>query len=191
MARLFVVNCTAQDRIVHYRTESEFTVDEEGRRTSERMRPYRTLPIAARKQIQFGGNLSIKQIHTIIAQLERTCGAVPVKDITTAKAKGVVQMIWNVDQPVPLAVLKDVVLHNISTLSEQGEERRRRLAIAANFNMAGLSDPATDTVRDTSVEFESIDTTEDPDLPAPSLAEGIKIAKGRAPRGGSRAKKAA
>lgn len=189
MARLYVVNATGQHRVVNYRTE--FTVDDEGRRTTERNRPYKHIEVKARSQIQFGGDLNIKQVHTLIAQLEKTCSAVPMKDISTAKARGVVRMIWNVDAPVPLTVLKDVIQHNIEILMAEGEDRRRRFAMGANFHMGNLSDPTTDTVRDTSVEFESVDTTEDNDLVSPTLKEGLRISKAPRPRGGGARKKAA
>lgn len=184
MARLFVVNTTGQDRIINYRTE--FTVDDEGRRTTERLRPYKSVTLRARTQMPLGGDMSLDAARKVIETLEKTCGAVPVTDISRAKARGPVKMIWNLDTPVPVAVLKDVVHHNIRALTDLGEERRRRLAIGANFTMGSLSDPTKDTIRSTEVEFESVGGTEDSDLISPSLTEGFKVAKTTAPRGSRR-----
>lgn len=187
MARLFVVNATGQNMIVNYRTE--FDVDGGGRRTTERNRPYRSITIAARQQVPFGGELSVAAVHAIVSQIEKSCCAVSIKEIRTAKAKGVVRMIWSLDVPIPVAVLKDVVQHNLGVMTEDGEERRRRLALGANFTMGNLSDPRTDTVRSTDVEFESVEQTEDNDLSSPSLVEGFKIAKPEPkPRGRARAR---
>ena len=53
MARLYVANCTGQHRIVNYRLD--FTVDDQGRRTSERLVPYKSQQVPARQQMMFGG----------------------------------------------------------------------------------------------------------------------------------------
>lgn len=176
MARLYVVNATGQHRSINFRTE--FTVDGEGRRTTERNRPYKTITVPARTQVPFGGDMPIAQISTVIKQLEATCGAVPDTDIQKAKAKGVVKLVYRVDSPVPQTILKDVVLHNLNLLTEQGEERRRRLAIGATLQLQTVQDPLgqLDGMRNVEVEFESVGDTEDSDLTSSSLAQGFKSA---------------
>jgi len=174
MAKLFVVNATGQDMVVNFRTE--FTVNDRGERTTERNRPYKSITVPARKQVLFGGDLVIEHIHKIIRQIERSCNAVPMQEIRTAKARGPVRMIYNIDREIPRAILKDVVQHNLAALTELGEERRRRLAVGASFTMGQLSDP-TATVANTEVEFESVGDTSDSDLASSSLAEGFTEAK--------------
>lgn len=167
MARLYVVNATGQNRIVNYRLD--YTVDDQGRRTSERLVPYKSITIPARQQVPFGGDLHPLQIADIVEQLERTCGAVHVDAIRTAKAKGVVKMVWSQDKPVTLAVCRDVVDHNINRLSEQGEERRRTLALVADAQLTQLVDKPLPKLE---MEFEQME--EDPDLPG-RLTEGLRV----------------
>lgn len=166
MARLYVVNCTGQQRVVNYRLD--FTVDDMGRRTSERMVPYRTMTIPPRAQVQFGGDFHPMQIQEIIGQLEATCGAVPVSDVKTAKRMGVVKMIWSEDKPVPRPILEDVVHHNVQLLSEQGAERRRMLALAADQQMNQLIEGGIPKLE---MEFESVG--DDPE--SSSLEEGLRV----------------
>lgn len=170
MARLYVVNCTGQNRIVNYRLD--YTVDEQGRRTSERLVPYKSITIPARVQMPFGGDLFPGQLEQIVQQLEQTCGAVNVSEVRTAKARGVVKMIWSEGKPVPVAVLKDVVQHNMGRLAEIGEERRRSLAMVADVQLSNLIDRPAPKLE---MEFEQVE--EDPDLPAARLEEGLRISR--------------
>ena len=170
MARLYVVNCTGQNRIVNYRLD--FTVDEQGRRTSERLTPYKSVNIPARSQMPFGGDLFPTQMEQIVQQLESACGAVNINEIRTAKARGPVKMIWSEGKPVPVSILKDVVAHNMGKLSELGEARRRNLAIAADMQLSNLIERPSPKME---MEFEQVE--EDPDLPAKRLTEGLRIAR--------------
>lgn len=169
MSRLYVVNCTGQHRIVNYRLD--YTVDDQGRRTSERLMPYKSITIPARQQAPFGGDLHISQVEDIVQQLESTCGAVNVNDIRTAKAKGPVKMIWSLDKPVTVAVLKDVVQHNMGALTEQGANRRRQLALVADAQLSQLVEREPVKME---VEFEQME--EDADLPG-RLAEGLRMGR--------------
>ena len=183
--RLYVVNCTGQNRIVNYRLD--FTVDEQGRRTSERMVPYKSISIPARQQIQFGGDLMPTQLEEIVQQLEQSCGAVNVSDVKTAKKMGVVRLIWSQDRPVPLPVLKDVFDHNMEQLSDMGAKRRDNLALAADATLSlALSRPAPKV----ELEFESADQDDNFD----QLGDGIRVRRNapapEAPRK-SRARRAA
>ena len=169
MARLFVVNCTGQNRLVNYRLD--FTVDDSGRRTSEKLVPYKSQTVPARMQMPFGGDMHPMQIAEIVQQLERTCGAVHVDQVRTAKKIGVVKMIWSQDKQVSLAVLKDVVLHNMGLLSDQGAERRKTLALVADQQLTNLIDKAPGKME---LEFEQVG--EDEDLMDPRhLEEGIRV----------------
>jgi len=172
MSKLYVVNATGQQRLINYRMD--YTVDDQGRRTSERLVPYRTQLIPARQQMQFGGDWAPIQIEDIIQQLEATCGAVHSHEIKHAKTLGVVKLVWQLDKPISQAILKDVVDHNVELLSGQGEIRRRQLALAADATLGQLigAEPAK-----MEMEFEQVE--EDPDLPG-RLTEGLRV-KHRAP----------
>lgn len=174
MARLYVVNCTGQNRVVNYRLD--FTVDEQGRRTSERLNPYKSITIPPRTQVPFGGDLFTTQLEQIVQQLEATCGAVNVNDIRTAKARGPVKMLWSEGKPIALPILKDVVEHNMQALTEIGEERRRRLAMAADVQLAGLIEREPPKLE---MEFEQVE--DDPDLPGKRLEEGLRIQRRPSP----------
>lgn len=188
MARLYVVNATGQNRIINFRTE--FTIDGEGRRTTERNRPYKSVTIPARTQVPFGGDMPISHVKEIIKQLEATCGAVPDVDIQKAKAEGLVKLVYRIDTPIPRAILKDVVDHNLAFLTEQGEDRRRRLAIGATLQLQTVQDPLgqADNVRNVEVEFESVGDTEDTDLVSASLAQGFKVKNAPKSSGRSRSR---
>ena len=172
--RLYVCNATGQNRIVNYRLD--YTCDTEGRRTSERLVPYKSIMVPARTQIPFGGDYHPMQIADIVQQIERTCGAVAAENIRTAKRMGVVKMVWQQDRPISRAVLKDVVDHNMGLLTDQGAERRKTLALAVDLQLQdttaqfGMKPPGK-----LEMEFEQVE--EDENLADPSrLTEGLRVA---------------
>lgn len=169
MARLFVVNCTGQDRLVNYRLD--FTVDDQGRRTSEKLVPYRWMNIPNRTQVMFGGDWHPLQIQEIIQQIEKTCGAVAAKDVQTAKrGMGVVKMMWREDVKIPESICKDVFAHNMGLLSDQGAARRRQLALVADRQLANLIEKTPPKLE---MEFEQVE--EDEDLYSGKLEEGLIV----------------
>lgn len=188
MSRLFVVNCSAQNRQVYYRLD--FAVDGNGNKMDARMLPPKYLEIPAGGQVQFGGELFPGQAEELIQQLEFGAGAVGMDQIRTAKAQGVVKLVWSLDKPVPRAICEDVIAHNMGRLTDQGVERRKNLAIVSDY---GLREIAADLGKDTSttsfeMEFESVGQT-DPEMTAPKLEEGLRI--NPAPKRGRPAKNAA
>lgn len=168
MSRLYIVNCTGQNREINYRLD--FTVDDKGNRTDNRMVPYKRQTIPARQQQQLGGDLHIQQIEEIISQLE-PLGAVAASEIKTAKAKGVVRLVFSLDRPVPLPICKDVFQHNIEELSDEGAQRRERLALAADTTLTNMVDK---TPAKFEMEFEQVER--DDDLPG-HLAEGLRVSR--------------
>ena len=189
MAKLFVANCTGQRVGVNYRLD--FSLDGEGRPLyGQPNRPYRTIYIEPREQIPFGGDWHITQISELVQVLENSCGAVHLNDIKTAKAKGPVKLIWSQDKPIPLAILKDVYLHNVAELSSEGDKRRRRLALAANM---GINTAAEGNLQTFEMEFETESSTVDQDLPSPTLEAGLRIINepGQRPGPKGRSRKAA
>ena len=159
----------------------DYTVDDMGNKTTNKLVPYRTQSIPARQQVQFGSDWHPLQMTNIIQQIESTCGAVHADVIRTAKRAGRVKLIWQQDKPISTAVLKDVVDHNIGILSEQGARRRAGLVIAADRNLESL---LGETPAKMEMEFESFD--EAPDANAPALAEGLRAGRTPAPSSGRR-----
>lgn len=167
MARLYICNATGQNRIVNYRLD--YTVDDMGRRTSERLVPYKSQLIPARAQVQFGGDFHPMQISDIVQQLELNCGAVHVDAIRTAKKIGVVKLIWSQDRSISKAVCVDVIDHNMGLLTDQGAERRQRLALVIDQQLTNLIEKTPPKLE---VEFESVG--EDSEFHE-ALAEGIRV----------------
>jgi hypothetical protein len=168
MARLYVVNCTGQNIRANYRLD--FTIDDLGRRTSEKLVPYKSLMIPARQQLPFGGDWNPAQIQEIISQLSKTFGAVPMETVATAKKMGRVRMIFREGQPIPRSICEDVYAHNVHFMTEQGEERRRNLAVVAEVKMTEALGQAPPKME---VEFEQFDPPND-DFQV-SLEEGFKV----------------
>lgn len=168
MARLYVLNASGQNRLVNYRLD--YTVDDQGRRTSERLVPYKSQMIPARQQMQFGGDLAPMQLQDIVQQLERTCGAVSVQAVRTAKRMGVVRMVWSTDVKIPRSICEDVVAHNMGLLSEQGAQRRERMALAADDQLNHLVDRTTPKFE---MEFEQVEDASE-DFPE-RLEEGLRV----------------
>jgi hypothetical protein len=176
MARLFVVNCTAQIRQVFYRLD--FSVDDKGNRIDGRTQPPKYLEILPGQQVQFGGDLFPTQIEQIVQQLEFGAGAVPMSEIRTAKAKGVVKLVWNQDQPVPRAVCEDVKGHNMGILTDMGTKRRQNLAIVSDYGLREIADQnGNGQSAAFEMEFESVGQ-EDPGMTAPRLEEGLRVKRG-------------
>ena len=180
--RLYVVNCTAQMRQVYYRTE--YSLDTAGNRINGQHIPPRFLDIPAGAQIPFGPDLNIEQMQKIIAQLESGAGAVSVDEIKTAKARGVVKLIWSLDRPVPRAICKDVQAHNMGRLSQIGEVRRKNFAINADYGLRLISESLGNPDQEPGFETEVHSFgKEDPEMTAPKIDEEIRVVKeGKPPR---------
>lgn len=178
MSKLYLCNATAQNWEVYFRFD--FTVDDTGRKLNERNVPPKKIMLHAQQQMQFGGELFPSQVQELVSQLEANCGAVHSSEIRTAKAKGLVKMVWQLDTPIKRPVLEDVVEHNMGYLSADGAARRQRLALASNANLMHLVDTPPPSV---TFEFEQM--AEDPDTPADVersfLAEGLRINQAQQP----------
>jgi hypothetical protein len=187
MAKLYVVNCTAQLRQVFYRLD--FSVDEKGNRIDGRALPPKYIEIPAGAQVQFGGDLFPGQIEQLVQQLEFSCGAVNVNEVRTAKAQGVVKLIWSLDKPVPRPVCEDVKAHNMGTLTQIGVERRRNLAIISDFGLQQIAEQnGSGNSARFDMEFESVGE-EDPEMTAPRLEEGLRIERGNQPSSPSKSRR--
>jgi hypothetical protein len=90
--RIFVLNATGQNQLFNYRLD--YLVDDKGHRMPGTAKPYRSLPIPARTQIQLGGDWDPVQASEIIEQLESSAsGGVHLMNIKTAKAVGQVRLV--------------------------------------------------------------------------------------------------
>lgn len=182
MARIYIANPTNQAKQVNYRLD--YTVDEHGNRTSQRLLPYKSETIPAGRQLPVGGDLHISQIEEIVKQLSQY-GLVAMLEIKTAKARGKVALIFNLDKPVSMAIMKDAQDHNMGVLDAEGFERRRLAAIASSEALAGtVSGQGIPDVKDPKkfeVEYEQVN--EDENYPDANLADGLKVvrAHGKSP----------
>jgi len=180
--RIFVVNATGQNKVFNYRLD--YLVDEDGRKIVGTAKPYRTLTIPARQQIQLGGDWNPVQAQNIIEQLEEPAvGGVHVNNIRTAKAKGQVRLVWNQDKPVNRSICEDVFHHNVGFLSNEGERRRKNMALANSATADAANAQASSAF---SVEVETVEA--DPDAVSPSIEAGYRVEK---PKAGKTSKKGA
>lgn len=177
--RIYIANPTNQPKTVNYRLD--YTVDEHGNRTSQRLLPYRTENIPAGRQVPVGGDLFISQIEEIVKQLA-PYGLVAQLEMKTAKARGKVALIFNLDKPVPAAIMKDAQDHNAGVLNTQGADRRRLAAVASNDSLAnavsGQGIPDIKEPKKFEVEFEQM--TADENYPDANLADGLKVIRNHA-----------
>lgn len=187
MARLFVVNCTAQNRQVYYRLD--FAVDGNGNRMDAKTIPPKFLELKAGEQVQFGGDLFPGQVEQLIQQLEEGAGAVGLDEIRTAKAKGVVKLIWSIDKSIPRVICDDVKAHNMGMLTDIGIKRRQNLAIVSDYGLREIASEMGNTQSTGfEMEFESVGQS-DPEMTAPKLEEGLRIKASDAPPARGRPRK--
>jgi len=132
--RLYVANCTKQNRIVFFRTEIKKDAQ------NQRPQPAKQQAIPPGRQVIMGGPaLDKEQVATIEAQL-RTIGAVSEGEVGGLRGK-VTPLIFSVDQPVPSKSIVRVLGINSGVLVQAGQDRRRKAAIAAG-------ETVTDRVQD-------------------------------------------
>lgn len=169
--RIFVLNATGQHVSFGYRFD--FLVDDEGRKIPGTAKPYRTIPIPARSQIPLGGDWNPVQAQELIQQLERpAAGGVNVSDIRTAKAQGQVRLVWSYDKPIPRAICDDVFNHNVNFLANEGERRRKQMALA---NSVAADAAIGETSSAFAIEVETIEPDEM--AVSPSIDAGYRVSK--------------
>lgn len=169
--RIYVLNATGQNTVFNYRFD--YLVDSQGNRMVGTPKPYRTLQIPARTQVQLGGDWNPVQYQELVQQLERpSCGGVHVDAIKTAKAQGQVRLVWSQDRSIHRAICDDVFQHNIAYLSNDGERRRQQMALA---NSATTDAAIGEIASAFSVEVETIDPSHD--SASPTLDAGYRINK--------------
>ena len=108
-------------------------------------------------------------------------------DIRTAKAKGLVRLVWNQDLPIPRAVVDDVIGHNKGVLVQDGERRRRQMAIAADYRLREIADE-TGIRAESPLEME-FEMAGDGDDEISKLESGFRVQATEAHRGRGRPRK--
>lgn len=169
--RIYVLNATGQHAVFNYRFD--FLVDGEGRKMVGTAKPYRTLQIPARAQVQLGGDWNPVQAQELIQQLERPAvGGTHVGNVKTAKAQGQVRLVWSQDKAISRAICDDVFHHNIGYLSGEGERRRQQMALA---NSATTDAAIGEVASGFAIEMETVD--ESGDSVSPALNAGYRVNK--------------
>lgn len=158
--KLYIANCTRQNMEFHYRLD----MDERGERETQ-FRPANKQTIPPGRQVVVGGKaFLLTQIESIIRQLT-PFGMIAVKEVPNANKRA--PYVFNVEQPVPAAIIRDVMDINAGVLTVDGRHRRQNAAIAVNnlvsaavneqFAAHGIPKEATQTV---DVEFEQEEQSE-------------------------------
>lgn len=169
--RIYVLNATGQNTVFNYRFD--FLVDGDGRKMVGTAKPYRTLQVPARTQVQLGGDWDPVQAQELIEQLERpACGGTHVSNIKTAKAAGVVRLVWSQDKTISRAICDDVYQHNIAYLAGDGDRRRKQMALA---NSATTDAAIGQIASGFAIELETV--TEGTDSVSPALNAGYRVNK--------------
>jgi hypothetical protein len=175
MSRLYVANVSRKEHVICYRLD----IDKEGQRkdSNRRFQGATQQNVPAGRQVLIGGDFHMSQIEHIVDQLSRY-GMIGVVDVPRIDNHPH-ELIFNIDKPVPAAVMERVRDHNSGVLVGQGRDLRRKAAVATNeavqkvvaeqFAMQGI--PA-DPVDKVDVTFEQMDQS---DLGEKRIEEGYHV----------------
>ena len=177
---LYVANTTKQNQELFYRLD--FT--QQGQ-PEIKFRPANKVVIPPGKQMPVGGHkrLHVMQIESIVQQLAKH-GLIGVIDVQQFYAKA--RYVFNVDKPVPAAIIDRLMNQNDGILIVEGAHRRKQAAVVVNdqvtkmvqaeFEQRGIPKAAE---QDVDVEFEQLEQSE---MGESRIEEGIKV-RGDAPGG--------
>ena len=186
MSKLYIANCTRQHQTIQYRLE----FDKGGARLPN---PQQRMPLEERippgyQALISGGELHSNAVAHIVEQL-KPFGLLHVQE--TSRQHDVAPWVYELDKPVPSEIIEDVFSYNQGIRTEQGKERRRLAAIAANEI---LSAQTGEDPRALELSFEQLDQSEHQES---RIEEGYRIdtnagpavsqRQDRAPRGRPRA----
>lgn len=168
--RFFVANPTRQHARVMYRLD----VDRYGEKEMRPSVAAKSRDIPAGRQVEMG-DLHPEQVKSIMGQLLRY-GAFSAE--LAAKQRVFVPYIISEKIAVPEAVMKIVIENNATIRKREGEDRRRRAAVANNATLEKITDIPNSVFE---VGFEQEEDSED----APGrIEEGFRVqapkARGRA-----------
>lgn len=163
MTALYIANPTKQTQIVCYRLDYNRKGDEERLR---QFQPAKQQEIQPGRQVLLGSkDFHMSQVEDIVQQLE-PFGLIASKDVGRLPRRKV-NYLFNVDQPVPSDVMRQVTAHNAGVQIEEGRQRRANAAVATNDlvqqtvqeEFARLAIPA-EPADSTSVAIEQLEQTE-------------------------------
>lgn len=172
--KLYVGNCTKQKQRIYYRLD--FAPD--GSQTQNpKFNPPRHQDIPPGRQLPLGGELQIHQIEAIVSQLN-TYGMVGASEV--GQLKKYAPYVFDVDKPVSARVLQAVIDVNDRVKSEEGSQRRKKAAIAANQNLvAQIAEEnfrvAQDNLTMNEKPLFEVGIEQEEPGEGPSIAEGFKI----------------
>ena len=184
MQKLYIANCTRQHQTICYRLD----FDRDGTRMPN---PQQRMPLEERiapgkQEPLSGGELHENAIAHIIRQLT-PFGLLHVKE--TSRQDGVCPWVYDLDRPVAPEIIAEVFAYNQGVRSEEGKERRRLAAVAAN---EFLNDKAGEQPRALEVSVEQLDQSE---FQESRIEEGYRIDPNAGPpvqpKGGRRGGRAA
>lgn len=178
MPALYVANPTNQNQLISYR----LTFNRHGEAEPERrFNPARQQTIGPGQQAVLGDrDFHAKQVTAIIDQL-RPYGLVKYDEVGKLTRQQRATYVYREDLPVPADVMRRVVFHNRHVLTEEGQDRRQKAAVATNETVQAaverslLEKGITEQVPpdSTTVSFETVEQPDD--LPSDSLAEGYDV----------------
>lgn len=126
MSKLYVANVMRQTALVYYRLDIG---SDGGMLQNTRFREPKFQSIPSGRQIPLGGDLHISQIEDIINQMN-TYGMVGTVEID--RMRGIVPYVYSIDTPVSQRDIQKGLDHNAGIRVTQGQERRKKAAVAAN-----------------------------------------------------------
>lgn len=168
MPRLYIANCTRQNRVINYRLDYH---PEQGKR---RFTPARSQTVQPGQQINLGGDLNIGQIEDVIDQLNKL-GMVGAVEVKRAKGGNPIPFVFSIDKAIPRPIIEEVLSHNRGALILSGERRRQLAAIAGNEALINKIGQMTDPVAapdEFVVEYEQQETTVDGDK---RIEQGFRV----------------
>jgi hypothetical protein len=163
MSRLYIANVSTQRQVVCYRLD--YGKDGELKDVNRKFEPAKQQDIEPGRQVQIGGDFHMSQITDIVDQLGKY-GLIATADVPRLDRR-VHPYIYNIDRPVPRDAMEKVRANNLASLVVQGQERRKKAAVATNdivqttvasqFAQSGIEAEPSDR---TEVSFEQEEQTE-------------------------------
>jgi hypothetical protein len=124
--RLYVANCTMQLMRLQYRLDFDPT----GQVINRHIAP-KFVDIGSGKQMSVGGDLELPAVQELISQLN-PYGMLGEVDVLAGRQDKFCSMVFQLDRPVSAEAIRRTAAKNKEIRLAEGEERRRRMAIAAN-----------------------------------------------------------
>lgn len=164
--RLYVANLTLHEQVVNYRLD--FVEGDQRRRGNMAPQPKKQ-KIPKGRQVNIGGDLQLSQITEIVNQLNRF-GMVGVVDIPRLQRGTFVPYLFNIDKPVTVAQMRQVMDHNKGIKIADGRQRRERAALAANEAL--MTSIGKEEAPPFEVEFEQLEASENDEA---LIEEGFRV----------------